>query len=137
VSDSVGTAAGPQFEALSHGRLSWIYVERPSDLESELLGRHYHLRPSHLAEALSGRATVRALESGSYVYLSLETPSQNRVSRTISISHAGVFVGSDFVICVHRAMPARWRGSSASASPTRRDSTRRWATSRSDWRWPS
>lgn len=102
MSDSVGTAAGPQFEALSHGTLSWIYVERPTELESDLLARHYHLRPSHLAEALSGRPTVRALESSSYVYLSLETPSQNRLTSTVSVAHAGVFVGADFVICVHQ-----------------------------------
>jgi magnesium transporter len=102
VSDSVGTAKGPQFEALSSGGVSWIYVDRPSDLESDLLARHYRLRPSHLAEALSERPTVRALESGSYVYLSLETPSLNRLTRTISIARAGVFVGPEFVICVHR-----------------------------------
>ncbi len=102
MSDSVGTATGPQFEALSHGRLSWIYVERPTDVESELLARHYRLRSSHLSEALSGRPTVRALESATYVYLSLETPSLNRVTRTISLAQAGVFVGADFVICVHR-----------------------------------
>lgn len=101
MSDSVGATAAPQFEALRHGALSWIYFERPTDVESELLAHHYHLRPSHLAEALSGRPTVRGLESSAYVYLSLETPNQNRLTRAISLAHAGLFVGADFVICVH------------------------------------
>ena len=102
MTDSVGAAAGPQIEALTQGSLSWLYVERPTELESDLLARHYRLRASHLAEALSGRPTVRALEASSYVYMALSTPSQNRLTRTITVATAGVFVGADFVICVHR-----------------------------------
>jgi magnesium transporter len=77
-------------------------VERPTELESELLARGYRLRPVHLADALASKPSVRAVRAGSYIYLSVTTPSQNRLTRTTSIAGARVFVGSTFVVCVHR-----------------------------------
>lgn len=100
--DAASATPAPNVEVVSHGSLTWAYVERPTLAETDYLHRVYGLRSAHLAGCLSRRRQPKLVEQDSYLFLTLSFPTHNALARSVSSTELDVFVGDSYLLTLHR-----------------------------------
>ncbi len=85
-----------------YGSLSWLDVEMPTLAEMEYLKQTYDFHPLALDDCLSRIQLPKVDDYDDYLFLVLHFPLFNREARLTVASQVSVFVGSDYVITVHK-----------------------------------
>lgn len=91
----------PNVVSIAEGKLSWYYIEKPTQSEVEFLAQHFNFHPLDLDDVVSRVQRPKIDEYEDYLFLVLHFPvfdKQNRITRP---SEVDIFIGENYVITVH------------------------------------
>ncbi len=91
-----------RLESLTGGKLTWINIERPTELETEYLAKHYPFHPLDLDDCLSRIQRPKIDEYKEYRFLVFHFPVYNKESRTTTVSQVSTFIGENYLITLHK-----------------------------------
>ncbi len=86
------------------GKLNWINITNAKNKEIDYLKRKFKFSASDLRDAYSNRLSERPkfYIRGNYCFLVLQFPIYNPKTKTIEAEEIDFFIGSDYVISIHR-----------------------------------
>ena len=91
----------PNVASITEGKLSWFYIERPTQSEVEFLAQHFNFHPLDLDDIVSRIQRPKIDEYEDYLFMVLHFPvfdKQNRITRP---SEVDIFIGENYVVTVH------------------------------------
>lgn len=88
-------------KAVTHGKLTWLDIEKPTTREIEYLARNYPFHPLDLEDFLQPLRLPKIDEYEDYLFLALQFPVFDKVKRVSRASEVDFFVGHDYVITGH------------------------------------
>ncbi|PIU23974.1 MAG: magnesium transporter [Chloroflexi bacterium CG_4_9_14_3_um_filter_45_9] len=88
-------------ELINHGKITWVYIEKPTTKEAEYLGQHFNFHPLDLDDILSRIQRPKIDEYEDYLFLVLHFPVFDKESQVTKPSEVDVFIGENYVVSVH------------------------------------
>jgi magnesium transporter len=88
-------------KTLNWGKLTWIYIEQPTEKETKYLAEHYPFHPLDLDDVLSRQQRPKIDQYEDYLFLVLHFPVFNKEQRVTTASQLSVFIGQDYLITLH------------------------------------
>lgn len=92
---------GVRIESISEGKLTWLYIEKPSDAEVELLKKKFKFHPLNLDDILSRIQRPKIDEYDDHLFVVLHFPVFDKQSRITRPSEVDVFIGENYIVTVH------------------------------------
>ena len=92
---------GLNVNSISEGKLTWIYIEKPSSKEVEFLGQHFNFHPLNLDDVLSRVQRPKIDEYDDHLFIVLQFPVFDKKNRITRPSEVDIFVGENYVVTVH------------------------------------
>jgi magnesium transporter len=87
--------------SISEGKLTWIYMEKPSANEVEFLAQNFNFHPLNLDDVLSRVQRPKIDEYEDHLFIVLHFPVFDKENRITRPSEVNVFIGENYVITVH------------------------------------
>jgi len=90
-----------RIQSISEGKLTWVYIEKPTEAEGEYLEEKYGFHPLEIDDVLSRAQRPKIDEDDDHLFIVMQFPvfdKQNRITRP---SEVDVFIGEDYVVTVH------------------------------------
>ena len=88
-------------ETVSCGKLTWIYMEKPTTREVEHLANQFHFHPLNLDDVLSRVQRPKIDEYDDHLFIVLHFPVFNKENRVTTSSEVDIFIGENYVVTVH------------------------------------
>ena len=88
-------------QSISEGKLSWIYIERPTEAEGQYLADRFGFHPLEIDDVLSRAQRPKIDEDDDYLFIIMQFPVFDKVTHITRPSEVDVFIGEDFVVTVH------------------------------------
>ena len=98
----VAAEAKLNLETVTHGNLTWVNIEPPTERETAYLAEHYQFHPLDLDDCLSRIQRPKIDEYKDYLFLVFHFPVYNKDARVTSTSQISVFIGEGYLITLHR-----------------------------------
>jgi magnesium transporter len=83
------------------GKLTWVYIEKPSTNEVEFLAQHFNFHPLNLDDVLSRIQRPKIDYYEDHLFIVLHFPVFDKENRITKPSEVDIFVGENYVITVH------------------------------------
>jgi len=87
--------------SISEGKLSWIYIEKPSSNEVKFLDQHFNFHPLNLDDVLSRAQRPKIDEYKDHLFIILHFPVFDRENSITRSSEVDIFIGENYVVTVH------------------------------------
>ena len=87
--------------SISEGKLSWIYIEKPSSNEVKFLDQHFNFHALNLDDVLSRAQRPKIDEYKDHLFIVLHFPVFDRENRITRPSEVDIFIGENYVVTVH------------------------------------
>ncbi|MBE9513869.1 MAG: magnesium transporter CorA family protein [Chloroflexi bacterium] len=87
--------------SIHEGKLTWIYIERPSSGEVEFLAKHFDFHPLNLDDVLSRAQRPKIDEYDDHLFIVLQFPVFDKENRITRPSEVDIFVGESYLVTVH------------------------------------
>ena len=81
--------------------LTWVNIEKPTEVETDYLSQHYPFHPLDLDDCLSRIQRPKIDQYEDYVFIVLHFPVFNKESRVTLSSQVSIFVGADYLVTLH------------------------------------
>jgi magnesium transporter len=81
-----------------NGRLSWHYIEKPTNKEVQYLADHFHFHSLALDDILSRIQRPKVDDYGTYLFIVLHFPVYDKANRMTNPSELDIFIGENYVI---------------------------------------
>ncbi|MFC1914208.1 magnesium/cobalt transporter CorA [Chloroflexota bacterium] len=91
----------PNIESIAWGDLTWINIEKPTELDTEYLAQNYPFHPLDLDDCLSRIQRPKIDEYKDYLFLVFHFPVFNAEARVTNPSQLSIFIGKDYLITLH------------------------------------
>jgi len=88
-------------QSITEGKLTWVYIEKPSAAEVEFLKQHFKFHPLNLDDVLSRIQRPKIDEYDDHLFIVLHFPVFDKESRITRPSEVDVFIGESYVVTVH------------------------------------
>ena len=88
---------------ITWGKLSWVYIEKPTRGEIDYLAQHYSFHPLDLDDVLSRVQRPKIDEYEDYLFMVLHFPVFNKESRATTPSEVDIFISENYLVTVHCA----------------------------------
>ncbi len=89
-------------EVLTHGRITWVNIERPTPHDMETLRQRYpHFHPLDLEDCLSRIERPKIDEYEEYLFIIMQFPVFDASSRISKPGEVDVFIGKGYLVTVH------------------------------------
>jgi len=88
-------------DTVACGKLTWIYIEKPTIHEVQYLAEQFHFHPLDLDDVLSRVQRPKIDEYDDHLFIVLHLPVFNKENRVTTPSEVDIFVGEKYVITVH------------------------------------
>ncbi|RLC73011.1 MAG: magnesium transporter, partial [Chloroflexi bacterium] len=93
---------GLNLEYVSSSRLTWVYIERPTQAEVDFLARHFpQFHSLNLDDVLSRVQRPKIDEYEDHLFLVLHFPVFHKEARITAPSEVDIFVGEDYMVTIH------------------------------------
>ncbi len=90
------------FEVLTHGRITWVNIERPTPQDMETLRQRYpHFHPLDLEDCLSRIERPKIDEYEDYLFIIMQFPVFDASSRMSKPGEVDLFIGKGYLVTVH------------------------------------
>ncbi len=86
---------------ITHGKLKWLNIEKPTARETEYLAQNYPFHPLDLDDCLSRIQRPKIDKYESYLFMVLHFPVYNKEARVTTASQVSIFIGEDYLITSH------------------------------------
>ena len=90
-------------DSIIHGKLTWIYIEKPSISDIEYLDEHFKFHPLNLDDVLSRVQRPKIDGYEDHLFIVLHFPVFNKENRVTTPSEVDIFIGEDYVVTVHKS----------------------------------
>jgi magnesium transporter len=98
---SVADTQELRVQSISEGKLSWTYIERPTEAEGQYLAEQFGFHPLEIDDVLSRAQRPKIDEDDDYVFIILQFPVFDKATHITRPSEVDVFIGENFVVTVH------------------------------------
>lgn len=88
-------------QSITEGKLTWVYIEKPSAAEVEFLKQHFKFHPLNLDDVLSRIQRPKIDEYDDHLFIVLHFPVFDKENRITRPSEVDVFIGENYVVTVH------------------------------------
>jgi len=89
-------------EVLTHGRITWTNIERPTPQDMETLRQQYpHFHPLDLEDCLSRIERPKIDEYDDYLFVIMQFPVFDASSRISRPGEVDIFIGKGYLVTVH------------------------------------
>ena len=92
--------AGPNVETIQSSGLSWVKIERPTELEWSWLQEHHDFHALDLEDVLSRNQRPKIDEYPDYLFIVLHFPVFDPAAGRLNAGELDIFVGADFLITI-------------------------------------
>ena len=89
-------------ESLTCGDLTWVNIEKPTEMETEYLAQQYPFHHLDLDDCLSRIQRPKIDEYKDYLFLVFRFPVYNKETRVTTSSQVSVFIGAKYLITLHK-----------------------------------
>jgi magnesium transporter len=96
------TRTEPDIKSIVWDKLTWVNIERPTELETRYLAEHYPFHPLDLDDCLSKIQLPKIDEYEGYLFMVFHFPVFNPQARVTTSSQVSIFVGEDYLITLHQ-----------------------------------
>ena len=87
--------------SISQGKLTWIYMEKPSINEVRFLDQRFHFHPLNLDDILSRIQRPKIDEYEDHLFIVLHFPVYDEENRITKPSEVNIFIGENYLVTVH------------------------------------
>lgn len=88
-------------QTITHGKLTWVNIERPTETEIEYLRQNYEFHPLDLDDCLSKIQRPKIDEYDDYLFIVLHFPVYNRRAKVTMPGEIDIFIGDGYLITLH------------------------------------
>jgi len=88
-------------EVLTHGRITWVNIEKPTPEDMNYLRGHYPFHPLDLEDCLSRIERPKIDEYDDYLFIIMQFPIFDRTHRVSRPSEVDIFIGAGYLVTVH------------------------------------
>lgn len=92
---------GLNIEKISHNRVTWVNIEKPTELETEYLAKNYPFHTLDLDDCLSKTQRPKIDKYDDYLFIVLHFPVYDKQVRVTTASQVSVFLGEDYIVTLH------------------------------------
>lgn len=85
------------------GKLTWVYIEKPTMKDVEYLARHFNFHILNLDDVLSRVQRPKIDEYPDHLFIVLHFPVFNKQNRVTTPSEVDIFIGETYVVTVHKS----------------------------------
>lgn len=83
------------------GKLTWVYIEKPTRNEIDYLAQNYPFHPLDLDDVLSRVQRPKIDEYEDYLFMVLHFPVFSKENRVTTPSEVDIFIGENYLVTVH------------------------------------
>ncbi|MFC2059267.1 magnesium/cobalt transporter CorA [Chloroflexota bacterium] len=91
----------PNINSITWQKLTWINIEKPTELETDYLAQHYPFHPLDLDDCLSKMQLPKIDEYEDYLFMVFHFPVFNPQARVTTSSQVSIFLGEEYLITLH------------------------------------
>jgi len=88
-------------DSIEHGKLTWVYIEKPATKEVEFLAQNFNFHPLNLDDVLSRVQRPKIDEDEDHLFLVLHFPVFDKKNSVTKPSEVNIFIGEDYLVTVH------------------------------------
>jgi magnesium transporter len=88
-------------EVLTHGRVTWVNIEKPTPEDMNYLREHYPFHPLDLEDCLSRFERPKIDEYDDYLFIVMQFPVFDRMHRVSRPAEVDIFIGAGYLVTVH------------------------------------
>jgi magnesium transporter len=89
-------------EVLTHGRMTWVNIEKPTPQDMETLRQRYpHFHPLDFEDCLSRMERPKIDEYDDYLFIIMQFPVFDASSRISKPGEVDIFIGKGYLVTVH------------------------------------
>ena len=88
-------------QSITEGKLTWVYIEKPSAAEVEFLKQHFKFHPLNLDDIISRIQRPKIDEYDDHLFIVLHFPVFDKEKRITKPSEVDVFIGENYIVTVH------------------------------------
>ncbi len=88
-------------QSISEGKLTWIYIEKPTEAEGQYLEEKFGFHPLEIDDVLSRAQRPKIDEDDDHLFIVMQFPVFDKENRITRPSEVDVFIGEDYVVTVH------------------------------------
>ena len=88
-------------QSITEGKLTWVYIEKPSAAEVEFLKQHFKFHPLNLDDIISRIQRPKIDEYDDHLFIVLHFPVFDKESQITRPSEVDVFIGENYIVTVH------------------------------------
>jgi len=90
------------FNSISCGKLTWLYIEKPDTPDVEYLAQHFNFNQLNLDDVLSRVQRPKIDEYPDHLFMVLHFPVYNKENRMTTPSEVDIFIGENYVVTIHK-----------------------------------
>lgn len=91
----------PNINSITCQKLTWVNIERPTELETNYLAQNYPFHPLDLDDCLSKIQLPKIDEYEGYLFMVFHFPVFNPQARVTTPSQVSIFLGEDYLVTLH------------------------------------
>ncbi len=93
----------PNLHVISCGKLTWVYIERPTEKDVQYLGQNFNFNILNLDDVLSRVQRPKIDEYPDHLFIVLHFPVYNKANRVTTPSEVDIFIGETYIVTVHKS----------------------------------
>ncbi len=93
---------GSMEQACYNNRLTWYYIERPTEKEVQFLSDKFHFHTLALDDILSKIQRPKIDDYDTYLFIVLHFPVYDKANRVTTPSEVNIFIGENYLITIHK-----------------------------------
>ncbi|TFH36796.1 MAG: magnesium transporter [Dehalococcoidia bacterium] len=90
-----------RIQTISLGKLTWVYIERPTEAEAQYLQETYGFHPLEIDDVLSRAQRPKIDEDDDHLFIVMQFPVFDKKIRVTRPSEVDIFIGENYVVTVH------------------------------------
>ncbi|MBN1151583.1 MAG: magnesium transporter CorA family protein [Dehalococcoidia bacterium] len=88
-------------QSISQGKLTWVYIEKPTEAEAQFLASTYGFHPLEIDDVMSRAQRPKLDEATDHLFMVMQFPVFDKANRITRPSEVDIFVGENYVVTVH------------------------------------
>jgi magnesium transporter len=92
---------GLNISSITQGKLTWLYIEKPSVDEVRFLDQRFNFHPLNLDDVLSRIQRPKIDEYEDHLFIVLHFPVFDKENRITKPSEVDIFIGENYLVTVH------------------------------------
>ncbi|HEX7364199.1 MAG TPA: magnesium transporter CorA family protein [Dehalococcoidia bacterium] len=89
-------------KTISCGKLTWVYIEKPTEKDVQYLGQNFNFNILNLDDVLSRVQRPKIDEYPDHLFIVLHFPVYNKANRVTTPSEVDIFISETYIVTVHK-----------------------------------